>query len=76
MPFQRFRLERKHDSSGISGTGVVAQGVEFDGGTVVLCWNQNSSLRATVGVYPDLRTMAAIHGHGGSTSIIWLEQKE
>ena len=33
-----FKLQRKVDCSGVSGTGVVAEGVEFDDGQVALRW--------------------------------------
>ena len=35
---RHFYLDRHEDATGISGTGVVAQGVEFDNGKVALTW--------------------------------------
>ena len=35
---RRFRLVREEDESGVSGTGVVAVGVEFPSGAVVFEW--------------------------------------
>lgn len=35
---RRFQLIRSEDVSGCSGTGVVAEGVEFSDGTVVIRW--------------------------------------
>ena len=34
---KRFRFKRTEDVSGISGTGIVAEGVEFTNGKVVMC---------------------------------------
>lgn len=33
-----FSVERQHDASGVSGTGVVIEGVQFTDGTVVTRW--------------------------------------
>ncbi len=33
-----FLLDRKVDESGVSGSGIVAEGIEFGDGTVVLHW--------------------------------------
>lgn len=64
-----FELHRNHDVSGISGTGVVAEGVEFSDGTVVLRWIPGEH-QSTV-VWPSLDAVEAIHGHGGATEIVW-----
>lgn len=67
---RRFHLERDVDISGVSGTGVVAEGVEFSDGTVALRW---CSEWPTSVVFHD-RGMAAvekIHGHSGATRIVW-----
>lgn len=69
---RRFRLLRKEDVSGISGTGVVAEGVEFGNGRVALGW---SGSYATVEVAPDIATIEAIHGHKGKTSVVWLDKE-
>ena len=63
-----FDLERFEDESGISGVGIVAQGVEFDDGTCVLRWLTEP--RSTA-VYAIERELDAIHGHGGKTKIQW-----
>lgn len=38
MTARRFRLIRHHDVSGVSGTGPVAEGVQFTDGAVALRW--------------------------------------
>lgn len=64
-----FELHRDEDETGISGTGVVAQGVVFDDGPTVLRWIVGEH-RSTV-VWPSIEAVEAIHGHGGRTRIVW-----
>lgn len=65
-----FELHRDIDSSGVSGTGVVAQGVEFDSGQCAMTWLTEWN---SVAVYPDITTLEAIHGHGGNTRVVYVE---
>ena len=72
---RRFELHRDEDVSGISGTGVVAEGVAFsDGGPVALRW---TSEWPTSVVFHDLgvESLEAVHGHNGRTRIVWLDAK-
>lgn len=64
-----FHLQRDEDVSGISGTGRVAEGVEFSDGTVVVRWLVGDH-QSTV-VWPGIDAVEAIHGHGGATRIVW-----
>ena len=66
-----FVLRRKHDVSGVSGTGDVAEGVEFSDGTVALRW---LSEWPTSVVFHDrgIEAVEAIHGHGGNTEIVFI----
>lgn len=66
---RRFHLQRDTDVSGVSGTGRVAEGVEFTDGTVVIHWIAGEH-RSTV-VWADMAGPEAIHGHGGATQIVW-----
>ena len=66
---RNFSLERDEDLTGISGTGVVAEGVEFTDGQVVLRWL--TSVNSTV-IYANIAAVEAIHGHGGKTRIVWV----
>jgi hypothetical protein len=66
-----FELHRDEDPTGISGTGVVAEGVEFSTGWVALAWL--TEVRSLV-YYPDIQSVEHIHGHGGSTRLVWLDQ--
>lgn len=64
-----FNLVRHNDVSGISGTGVVAQGVEFNDGTVAMRWIVGEH-RSTV-LWANIEAVVAIHGHGGATELVW-----
>jgi hypothetical protein len=65
-----FELVRYHDLSGVSGTGVVAEGCVFTDGSVALRWRGNNPATA---VWPDLDSILAVHGHHGATEVRWLE---
>lgn len=67
---RRFELHRDIDVSGISGTGVVAEGVEFSDGTCVIRWCTG---RASTVIWSSIADVEAIHGHGGATRIVWVE---
>lgn len=63
-----FDLERLEDETGVSGTGIVAQGVEFDDGTIAMRWL--TKLRSTA-IYQSAKELEAIHGHNGKTVVQW-----
>jgi len=65
-----FVLDRRTDVSGVSGTGVVAEGVRFTDGTVALRW---LGAHPSTAVWPDLDEVRAVHGHDGATVVRWLE---
>lgn len=69
---QRFVLMRDLDETGISGTGKVAEGVEFSDGRVVLHWvaHDEPHLRS-VSYFDNIEGVEAIHGHNGKTRIVW-----
>lgn len=69
---RRFQLYRTTDISGVSGTGIVADGVVFPSGTVALCWRGEWP---TSVVFHDrgIESVQHIHGHGGATRIVWLD---
>lgn len=70
---RRFLLVRKEDVSGVSGTGNVAEGVEFHDGQCVLSW---FGQHHTIEVSPGVETIIAIHGHEGRTWIEYIDPKE
>ncbi|QIM19888.1 hypothetical protein G7075_00050 [Phycicoccus sp. HDW14] len=67
---RRFQLQRDHDVSGISGTGIVAEGVEFSDGVAVVRWLGEH--RSTV-VWPSIDSVRHIHGHGGATRVVFVD---
>lgn len=67
----RFLLSRSVDVTGVSGTGVVAEGVRFSDGTVVVRWVVGDH-RSTV-IWPSIEAVIAIHGHGGATTVEWVD---
>lgn len=73
MRARRFVLQRDVDVSGVSGTGVVAEGVQFSDDTAVVRWIAGDH-RSTV-VWADVASLEAIHGHGGATRIVWLDDE-
>lgn len=68
---RRFQLNRKEDKSGVSGTGVVAQGVQFDNGKVALQW---LTAMPTLETADNVETIIQIHGHEGATDVEWLDE--
>lgn len=66
----RFVLDRTEDHSGVSGVGLVAEGVMFSDGTAALRWVVG--LRSTA-LYNSMNDLVAIHGHNGSTQVRWLD---
>ena len=65
-----FYLRRKEDESGVSGTGVVAEGVELTNGQCVMHWLTQFS---SVCIYPTMKELMNIHGHEGKTVIEYYE---
>ena len=63
-----FELHRDADATGISGTGIVAEGVIFEDGTVALRWK---TAHKSTTIYADIGTLRAIHGHEGQTRIVY-----
>jgi hypothetical protein len=64
-----FVLQRKSDPSGVSGIGIVAEGVEFTDGKVALRWIAGD-YRSTV-IWDDMASVEVIHGHHGATRVQW-----
>ncbi len=69
---RRFQLVRDEDVSGVSGVGIVAEGVEFTTGVVALQW-AGGFPTSVVFHERGVESVQAIHGHGGKTRIVWLD---
>ncbi|NIR16639.1 MAG: hypothetical protein GWN86_23040 [Desulfobacterales bacterium] len=63
-----FKLHRKKDISGVSGVGIVAEGVEFSNGKVALAWHSSYK---SIAIYDSIKDVETIHCHGGFTQVIW-----
>ena len=70
---KRFELQRDEDETGVSGVGVVAEGVEFSDGVVALRWA--GAWPTSVVFHEDgMRSVEVIHGHNGKTRIVMLDE--
>lgn len=70
---RRFRLRRYRDISGVSGTGCPAEGAVFSDGAVALHW---TGAYPATGVWPDIESVIAVHGHQGATVVEWLDDED
>ncbi|MEU1373014.1 hypothetical protein ABZ442_05030 [Streptomyces triculaminicus] len=66
-----FVLQRDVDHSGVSGTGVVADGCLWPDGTATIRWR---GPRPSTVHWQRLDDAIAVHGHGGATRIIWTDE--
>jgi hypothetical protein len=69
---RRFRLNRENDVTGISGTGIVAEGAMFGDGTVALRWL--TEWRSVVFYEQGMEAVERIHGHHGGTRVEWVDE--
>ena len=68
---RNFHLVRIEDETSISGTGMVAEGVEFSTGKCVLAW---TTQYRSIAVYDTMDELIAIHGHNGKTEVQYIRQ--
>lgn len=69
---RRFVLVRHSDPGGVSGTGVVAEGVLFTNGVVALHWTSEFPT-SVVFHHRGMESVEHVHGHSGATEIVWLD---
>lgn len=67
---RRFVLNRKEDVSGVSGAGVVVEGVEFTDGTVAMRWLND---RPSTVFWDNMKNALSVHGHDGKTVVEWID---
>ncbi|MFG1963140.1 hypothetical protein [Nonomuraea sp. NPDC049028] len=73
---RRFRLVRVEDVSGVSGTGVVAEGVLFSDEWAAIHWLGREPMNEPTTVVwhnKGHQGIVKVHGHNGSTRIEWLD---
>ncbi len=68
---RRFDLVRVEDASGVSGTGNVAEGVEFTDGTAAMRWR---TATASTAIYGSIQQLVDIHGHEGRTKVVFIDE--
>lgn len=68
-----FTMVRDEDVTGVSGTGIVADGVEFPDGVTVIRWR---GVHQSTVVWPNIESALAIHGHDGKTRIVYTGLQE
>ena len=78
---RRFVLRRDVDVTGISGTGVVAEGVEFQDGIVVMRWlkagtSRPDHVKPTTVIHDNIDSVIGLHSHNGLTYVDWLDADE
>ncbi len=64
-----FNLHRTIDTSGLSGTGIVAEGVIMSYGKVILCWK--GQIQSIV-IYDSIDDLIKITCNGGNSCIEYL----
>lgn len=67
---RRFQFQRNEDETGISGTGIVAEGVVLSSGKVVVNW---LTKYPTISIYDSMADAQFLHGHDGKTVTVWLD---
>lgn len=73
MTHRRFELHRDVDVTGISGTGVVAEGIVFSDDVAVLHWI--SQWPSSIVHYErGIESILHVHGHGGATRLVWIDE--
>jgi hypothetical protein len=64
-----FVLNRLRDVAGVSGTGIIAEGVVFQSGKTVVHWLTKTP---SINIYDNVEDVFRIHGHEGATAIEFL----
>lgn len=64
---KHFYLQRHHDVSGTSGTGIVARGVVLPSGACVMEW---LTFHSSIAIYKNIEDVEKIHGHEGATVLV------
>jgi hypothetical protein len=74
---RRFFMHRKNDASGVSGTGVVLEGVLFSTGVVVIHW-LTPPPRGSISVFDSIDQFLSIHvlPHPDNEAMIEFEDGE
>lgn len=71
--FRRFLLDRSEDECRVSGTGIVAEGIQFSSGHCVIAWLTDTP---SIAIYETISDVEKVHGHQGKTRIKWFDDKD
>jgi hypothetical protein len=76
----RFQLIRTNDISGCSGTGIVADGVEWPDGRVTMRWRPGQAGISTTAGYDSMTDVLALHSHPDEQGrvrsyVLWLDER-
>ncbi len=63
-------MNRSKDETGISGTGIVAEGLQFSSKKCVISWLSDTP---SIEIYDSIEEVRRIHGHQGETQIKWID---
>lgn len=63
---KNFLLVRNEDETGVSGVGIVAEGVILPSGKAIIEWLVSPY---SMGVYGSLEELIYVHGHHGKTFV-------
>ncbi len=70
-PFRHYIMVRDHDEGNVSGTGVVADVIEFESKWVAVGWRSTTkSALPSVYIYPSMEYVHKLHGHNGKTRLV------
>lgn len=73
---RRFVVQRNADPSGVSGTGIMLDGIVWPDGTVSTHWRDPNGEGAWSNVFwPNLAAAESKHCYGGHSSIVWVDDE-
>jgi hypothetical protein len=70
---RRFQLERDADPTGVSGTGVVAEGCLFSDGSAAIRWATSTCSSVFWDAPNAAENIEKVHGHNGLSRIVYLD---
>lgn len=70
--FRRFQLHRDVDVTGVSGTGIVADGILWPDGTASVRWCSDHP--CVVFWDRGWESVEHVHGHNGASRIVWIDE--
>jgi hypothetical protein len=73
MTIRTFILQRNIDVSGISGTGIVADGIQWHDGMCTIHWRGK---HPTDNTHLSIQSVRDIHCHNGATLVVWNDEDD